>query len=120
MGIIFCDHLQKMVECYVDDIAVKSCSRSNHLDDLRIVFDIIRAHQLKMNPTKSFLGGSSGKFLKFIVTSKGIHVDLDKVKAIQGMQLRGPSKSSEVYKADSLTSKNSSQIFRAAANRSHG
>jgi len=43
------------------------------------------AHQLKMNPTKSFLGVSSGKFLGFIVTSKGIHLDPDKVKAIQSM-----------------------------------
>ena len=36
-----------------------------------------------MNPTKSFWGVSSGKFLGFIVTSKGIHLDPDKVKAIQ-------------------------------------
>jgi len=35
-----------------------------------------------MNPTKSFLGVSSGKFLGFIVTSKGINLDPDKVKAI--------------------------------------
>ena len=49
------------------------------------MFDIIRAHQLKMNPTKSFLEVSSGKFLGFIVTSKGIYLDPDKVKAIQSM-----------------------------------
>ena len=36
-----------------------------------------------MNQTKSFLGISSGKFLGFIVTSKGNHLDPDKVKAIQ-------------------------------------
>jgi len=41
MSIIFCDHLQKMVECYVDDIAVKSHDKSNHHDDLRTVFDIM-------------------------------------------------------------------------------
>jgi len=39
-----------------------------------------------MNPTKSFLGVSGGKFLGFIVMSKGIHLDPDKVKAIQNMQ----------------------------------
>jgi len=89
LSIIFCDYLQKMMECYVGDIAVKSRSKSNHLDDLRTVFNLIRAHQFKMNPTKSFLGVSSGKFLGFIVTSKGIHIDSDKVEAIQGMQ---PSK----------------------------
>jgi len=69
-----------------DDIIVKSHSRSNHLDDLRIVFDIMRAHQLKKNPSKSFLGVSSGKFLRFIVTSEGFHLDPDTVKAIQGMR----------------------------------
>ena len=38
-----------------------------------------------MNPIKYFLGVSSGKFLGFIVTSKGIHLNPDKVKAIQNM-----------------------------------
>jgi len=65
---------------------VKSCTRSNHLDDLKTVFDIMRAHKLKMNPAKSFLGVSNGKFLGFIITSKGILFDPDKVKGIQGMQ----------------------------------
>ena len=39
-----------------------------------------------MNPTTSFLGVSNGKFLGFIITSKGIHLDPDKIKAIQDMQ----------------------------------
>jgi len=46
----------------------------------------MRAHQLKMNLTKSFLGNSSGKFLEFIVTSKEIHLNPDKIKAIQVMR----------------------------------
>jgi len=86
MSTIFRDHLRKIVECYIDDITVKRRSKSSHLDDLRTVFNIIQAHQLKMNPTKSLLGVSSGKFLGFIVTSKGIHLDPDKVEAIQSMQ----------------------------------
>jgi len=82
MNAIFHEHLRKAVECYVDDIAVKSRHKNDHLHDLRTMFNIMRAHQLKMNPTKSFLGVSSGKLLGFIVTSKGIHIDPDKVKAI--------------------------------------
>jgi len=70
MSTIFHSHIQKTVECYVDDIAVKSHDKNDHLRDLKIMFDIMRAHQLKMNPTKSFLGVSSGKFLGFIITSK--------------------------------------------------
>jgi len=53
-----------------------------------------------MNPTKSFLGVSSGKFLKFIVTSKEIHFDLDKIKAIQDMQPPKNLKNSKVFRAD--------------------
>jgi len=85
MSTIFHDHLRKTVECYVDDIAIKSHDKNNHLHDLRTMFDLMQARQLKMNPTKSFLRVSSGKFLRFIVTSKGIHLDPDKIKAIQEM-----------------------------------
>ena len=70
----------------VNDIAVNNHRRSKHLDDLRIVFDIMQAHQLKMNLTKSFFRVSRGKFFGFIITTKGIHLDPDKVKAIQRMQ----------------------------------
>jgi len=86
MSTIFRDHLQKTVECYLDDIAIKSHYKNNHLHDLKMMFDLMRAHQLKMNPTKSFLGVSSSKFLGFIITSKRIHLDPDKIKAIQDMQ----------------------------------
>ena len=74
-----------MVECYVDDFAVKNRNKNDNLHDLKIMFDITRARQLKMSPTKS-LGVSSGRFLGFIVTSKGIHLDPDKVKAIRSMK----------------------------------
>ena len=50
------------------------------------MFDIMQARQLKVNPTKSFFGVSTGKFLGFIVTSKEIYLDPDKINAIQSMQ----------------------------------
>ena len=75
MNAIFHEHMRKTVECYVDDIAVKSRTKGDHITDLKTVFDIMRTHQLKMNPTKSFLGVASGKFLGFVVTSKGFHLD---------------------------------------------
>ena len=83
---IFHEHIRRTVECYVNDIAVKSGDKGDHLADLKRVFDITWAHQLKMNPTKSFLGVASGKFLGFVVTSKGIHLDLEKICTIQEMQ----------------------------------
>jgi len=73
------------VEYYVTDIAVKSRAKDDHIADLKTVFDIMRVYQLKMNPTKSFLGVASGKFFGFVVTSKGIHLNPEKVRAIQEM-----------------------------------
>ena len=85
MSVIFRNHLRKILECYVDDIAIKSRDKNDHLRDLKIMSDIMRAYQLKMNPTKSFLGISSGKFLDSLSNQKN-HLDPDKVKAIQSTQ----------------------------------
>jgi len=86
MNVIFHEHTYKTMECYVDDIAVKSRAKGDNIADLKTVFDIMRVHQLKMNPTKSFLGVTSGKFLGFVVTFKGIHLDSEKVRDVQEMQ----------------------------------
>ena len=64
---IFDDMLHKNVECYVDDLVVKSKQRVGHIADLRRVFERLRRYQLKMNPLKCIFGVSSGKFLRFIV-----------------------------------------------------
>src|SRR5438270_3419724 len=86
MDKIFSKLTHKTVECHVDDISVKSRRKGDHLRDLREVFDLMRVHQLKMNPTKSFLGICSGKFLGFVVMSKGIHLDPEKISAIRDME----------------------------------
>lgn len=64
--LIFCDYLQKIVECPINGTAVKSRNEDDHIKHLRIVLDLIRAHQLKLNPMKSFLGVFSSKFLGFV------------------------------------------------------
>ena len=118
MSVVFRDHLRKTVECYVDDIAVKSHDKNDDLRDLRTMFDIMWAHHLKMNPTKSFLGVLSGKFLGFIVTSKGIHLDPTKSKPFRTCIHLRILKNLGAYKVDWLISEDSSQMSQAAVNRS--
>ena len=72
---IFDDILHKIVQCYVDDLVVKTEKRRDHLQDLRIVFNRLRKYQLKMNPLKRAFGVTFGKFLSFIVRHRGIEVD---------------------------------------------
>ena len=64
---IFDDMLHKNVECYVDDLVVKSKQRVGHIVDLRQVFERLLRYQLKMNPLKCAFGVLLGKFLGFIV-----------------------------------------------------
>ena len=82
---IFDDMLHKNVECFVDDLVVKSRKREDHQRDLRMVFDRLRRYQLKMNPLKCAFGVTFGKFLEFIVQHRGIEVDQSKLTAIRDM-----------------------------------
>jgi hypothetical protein len=62
--------LYDIVECYIDDIVVKSKHEQEHLEHLAIVFKRLRQHKLKMNPMKCAFGVASGKFLGFRYISK--------------------------------------------------
>lgn len=73
MSTIFCDYLCKTVECYVYDITNRSRSKEDHLYDLRPIFDIMWSHQLKVNPTKSFLGASSANSLNLHLVPYKVH-----------------------------------------------
>ena len=82
---IFDDMLHKNIECYVDDLVVKSRKRTDHLQDLKKVFDRLRRYQLKMNRLKCTFGVTSGKFLGFIVRHRSIEIDQKKIDAILKM-----------------------------------
>ena len=79
---IFHDMIHQELEDYVDDIVVKSKKKGEHFYVLRKVFERCRAFKLRMNPLKCTFGVSSGKFLGFLVHSKGIDVDPAKATAI--------------------------------------
>lgn len=82
---IFDEIIHKIVECYVDDLVVKAVSYEEHLQHLRIVFDRLRQHALKLNPLKCAFMVSSGKFLGFVIRHRGIEIDPSKIKAILEM-----------------------------------
>ncbi|XP_028557315.1 uncharacterized protein LOC114581403 [Dendrobium catenatum] len=82
MTVIFDEMIHEQVECYVDDLVVKSKICGDHLRDLRIIFKRLRKFDLKMNPLKCAFGVSAGKFLGFIVRYRGIEIDPSMIKAI--------------------------------------
>ena len=77
--------LGKNIEIYVDDMVVKSKMVLEHLGDLRVVLEILRSYKLRLNASKCSFGVGSGKFLGYMVTHRGIEVNLDQIKAINNM-----------------------------------
>ena len=78
--------LSRNIEVYIDDIVVKSKVVPEHVKDLASIFGILRKHKLRLNASKCSFGVGSGKFLDYMVTHKGIEVNLDQIKAINGLQ----------------------------------
>ena len=78
--------LRKFVECYINDMVVKTKKMENHLEGLRAVFNRLRKYDLKINPLKCAFGVTFGKFLGFTVQHGGIEVYQSKINAIQKMQ----------------------------------
>jgi hypothetical protein len=85
MVTLFHDMMHKEIEVYVDDMIAKSKDEESHIPALRKLFERLRKYQLKLNPAKCTFRVKSDKLLGFVVSNKGIEVDLDKVKAIQDM-----------------------------------
>ena len=86
MTAIFHDMIHQELEDYVDDIMVKLKKREEHVQVLKKVFERCRTFKLRMNPLKCAFGMSFGKFLGFLVHSRGIDVDPTKATAIATMK----------------------------------
>ena len=78
--------LGKNIEVYIDDMVVKSKLVSEHIMDLKNIFEILREHKLRLNASKCSFGVVSGKFLGYMVTHRGIEVNPDQIKAINNLQ----------------------------------
>ena len=81
----FRNMMHKEREVYVDDMIAKSQGEDDHVVHLRKLFDCLRKFQLKLNPAKCTFRVTFRKLLGFVVSKKGIEIDLDKVQAIQDL-----------------------------------
>ena len=83
--------LGKNIEVYIDDMVVKSKMVSEHLGDLRAIFEILRHYKLRLNASKCSFSVRSSKFLGYMVTHRGIEVNPYEIKAINNLRyLRNP------------------------------
>ena len=83
---MFEQQMGKSIEVYIDDMVVKRKLVTNHVRDLDDVFRILRKYRLRLNASKCSFGVGSRKFLGYMVTHKGIEVNLDQIRAIHSLQ----------------------------------
>ena len=70
------------MEVYIDDIMVKIKTRSEQARHLEETFRLMKAYNMKLNPAKCIFGVSTGKFMGFMATQKGIKVNPDQIKVV--------------------------------------
>ena len=88
MNKIFTHQIGRNVQVYVDDMLMKSLRENDHLDDLQETFNTLESYNIKLNPSKCVFEVTAEKFLGFMVSQRGIEVNLEKVRAI--MELEPP------------------------------
>ena len=84
------------MEVYVDDVIVKSDRVQQHTIDLAEIFGHLRRYDMRLNSEKCVFSVEGGKFLGFMLTSRGIDANLDKCQALESM--RSPHNLKEVQR----------------------
>ena len=92
---MFSKQFGRNIEVYVDNMLIKSKEEPTHLDDLKETFATLRQYQMKLNPSKCAFGVSSGKFLEFMVSQRGIEATQRRCKPYLIWHRQRPSKKSK-------------------------
>ncbi|XP_057746654.1 uncharacterized protein LOC130965914 [Arachis stenosperma] len=94
----------------------KTLHATNHIKDLKEIFQQLRTYNMKLNPKKCAFGVQGGKFLSFILTCRGIEANPEKYQAI--LNMRSPRTVKEVQQFTSRLAA-LSQFLLCIAHRSH-
>ena len=83
MNHTFREFIGRFVVVYFDDILVYNKSLDDHIEHLHCVLEVLRKEKLYANLNKCSFCLDKVVFLGYMVSSNGIGVDEDKVKAIK-------------------------------------
>jgi hypothetical protein len=82
MNNVIRSYIGKFVVIYFDDILVFNNKKEDHLQHLKVILDVLRKHQLYANLKKCWFLQESLVFLGFFISTEGVKMDLEKVRAI--------------------------------------
>jgi hypothetical protein len=83
MNQIFAEHTHKFLIVFLDDILVYSFSLQEHQQHLRLVFELLRQHQLFAKLTKCSFSQRKIEYLGHIISEAGVATDSSKTQAMQ-------------------------------------
>ena len=89
---------------------VKSQEKENHLNNLNETFNTFKQYSMKLNLAKCAFGVSSGKFLGFMVSQKGIEANPEKVRAI--LEMSSPKTVKEVQSLTKIVAALNRLVFK--------
>ena len=74
---VLCPYMGQFLVVYFDDILIYSQTQEDHLEHLRIVCTTLRQENLYANLGKCQFMTSTVTFLGYVVSSKGVSMDLE-------------------------------------------
>jgi hypothetical protein len=90
------DEVGRNILSYVDDIVVVSRKNDTYISDLAETFTNMHEAKLKLNPEKCIFEITKGKVLGYLVSTKGIEANPDKMRAL--IQMQPPQSRKDVQK----------------------
>ncbi|GAA0159288.1 hypothetical protein LIER_16102 [Lithospermum erythrorhizon] len=84
---VFSNQIGRNMEIYVDDMLIKSREASDHEANIRESFENLLRYNLRLNLDKCVFGVTSGKFLGYMISQRGIEPNPDKTSVLQSPQL---------------------------------
>jgi hypothetical protein len=88
--------LGTFIQIYMDDLLIYSKTAEEHLEHLGIVFEILKANQIYLNPNKCEFNKPEVRFLGHLVSKEGVRPDPDKVKVMK--EWPAPTDKHELYR----------------------
>lgn len=101
MNAVLAPGLRKFILVFIDDILVYSKNLTKHVKHLRIVFDLLNKHQLKVKKSKCCFAQQKLCYLGHVISAEGVATDPAKIAPI--LQWKSPTNVKELRKVMGMT-----------------
>ena len=77
----------EQVAAYLDDVIVFDSDPSAHVKTIRVLFERLREHNVKLSPSKARLGATDADFVGHSISPAGVRPNAEKVSALTLMSM---------------------------------